>query len=189
MIQSAIPFETPLLGFAAWSGTGKTTLLRNLIPLLKNASVRVAAIKHTHHNFDIDQPGKDSYELRKSGAGQVLVASAKRWALVNENENPTDEPNLAELLPQLDHKNLDLVLVEGFKHEPIPRIELYRPEIAQKKQRKEGKELLFTDDSHIIAVATPFPTQIPTQTTLPILNLDDPQQIFAFIMSKIIASG
>lgn len=167
---------TPLLGFAAWSGTGKTTLLRALIPLLKGDGIRVAAIKHTHHNFDIDQPGKDSYALRKSGADQVLVASAKRWALINENSETQEEPNLQQLLPNLNHDQLDLILIEGFKHEPIPRIELHRSAV--------GKPLLYPDDPEIVAIAVANSENI--EPTIPRLDLDNSDEIAHFIKTQLL---
>ncbi len=173
-----IDSPTPLLGFAAWSGTGKTTLLRQLIPLLREDGIRVAAIKHTHHSVDFDEPGKDSYELRKSGASQVLVASAKRSMLITENPTPQQEPQLQQLLRQLDHEQIDLILVEGFKHEPIPRIELHRSAV--------GKPLLYPDDPQIIAIAlSEGETLIPNRTpAIPRLDLDNSPQIVKFIRSR-----
>ena len=110
----------PILGFAAWSGTGKTTLLRRLLPILAGRGIRVGMIKHAHHDFDVDTPGKDSYELRKAGAAQMLISSRRRWALMVER--PVDrEPPLDEVLLELDQELLDLILVEGFKHERFAR--------------------------------------------------------------------
>lgn len=111
------------IGLAGWSGAGKTTLLRKLIPLLVGQGLRVSTIKHAHHAFEIDQPGKDSYEHREAGATEVLVASATRWALIHEHRG-TPEPALRPLLAKLDP--VDLVLVEGFKREPHPKIEVFR---------------------------------------------------------------
>lgn len=158
----SIESPTPLLGFAAWSGTGKTTLLQQLIPELKGRGVRLAAVKHTHHDVEFDQPGKDSYQLRHAGARQVLVASAKRSMLIQENPRDEAEPNLAQLLPQLNHNALDLILIEGFKHEPIPRIELYRSAL--------GKPLLYPDDPQIIAIAVAADETI--DPTIPRLDLN-----------------
>ncbi len=176
MNSESISSPTPLLGFAAWSGTGKTTLLRQIIPTLRKRGIRVAAIKHTHHDFEIDLPGKDSYELRKSGANQVLVASARRWALMNENSGDATEPDLQKLLPKLDHDNLDLILIEGFKHEPIPRIELHRSAL--------GKPLLYPNDSQIIAIAISSDEKITP--SIKRLNLDNSEQITDFIETKIL---
>jgi len=142
MIQS----KKPILGFSAHSGTGKTTLIEKLIPQLLAANIRVALIKHTHHNFDIDAPGKDSYRLRKAGAAQTLVASKNRWALMVETPNEKDEPDLSELVNHINTDKIDLLLVEGFKHEAINKIALHRKDHAQ--------SLSFLSDPNIIAIAT-----------------------------------
>jgi molybdopterin-guanine dinucleotide biosynthesis protein MobB len=162
-------FAIPVLGFAAWSGTGKTTLLSQVLPLLRESGLRCALVKHAHHDFDIDHPGKDSYELRKAGAGQVLIASRRRWALMVEREYEQDPP-LAELLRHLDPAQADLVLVEGFKHEHLPKIELHRPAL--------GRPLLYPDDPDIIAVASDRPLDVP----IPRLDLNDPASIAAFVV-------
>ncbi|GAA0518518.1 molybdopterin-guanine dinucleotide biosynthesis protein MobB [Tatumella terrea] len=114
----------PILGISAGSGTGKTTLLKKLIPLLQQQGIRPGLIKHTHHQMDIDYPGKDSYELRKAGAGQVMVASRERWALMSET--PQDPPELTELARHMSQETLDIILVEGFRQEPIPKLVLWR---------------------------------------------------------------
>jgi molybdopterin-guanine dinucleotide biosynthesis protein MobB len=133
-----------ILGFIANSGTGKTSLLLKLIPLLKAKGLKVAIIKHSHHNFDIDHPGKDSYRLRHAGADQMLIASRRRWALMVELEDQNlEEPNLEQLISKLDQENLDLILVEGFKHEAIPKIEVHRPNL--------GKLAFFPTDPNVIA--------------------------------------
>ena len=163
----------PVIGFAAWSGTGKTTLLRKMIPLLRDRGIRVGMIKHAHHDFDIDIPGKDSYELRKAGAGQMLVASARREALVVERASATD-PDLNRLLTRLDQDALDLLLVEGFKHETFPKIELYRA--------ARGKPPMYPGDPTIIAVATDG--ALPESTELPVLDINDPGQIVEFICAR-----
>ena len=170
MIQAKIP----ILGFAAFSGTGKTTLLKKLLPLLRERGLRIGMVKHTHHDFDIDQPGKDSYELRKAGASEMLVASGKRWALMVETEREGD-PILEEVISRLDQPNLDLILVEGFKHEAFAKIELHRP--------SRGKPLMFPDDMDIIAVATDG--TLAEQTSLPILDINDVNSIAEFILSRI----
>ena len=159
----------PVLGFAAFSGTGKTTLLEKLIPRLNEAGLRIGMIKHAHHNFDVDQPGKDSYRLRKAGARQMLVASSKRQALMTENILE-QEPRLDELLPRLDLDAIDLVLVEGFKHVSFAKIELRREEL--------GKPLLYPDDPDIIAIASDQPD---SEGPLPAPDINDIESITAFI--------
>lgn len=172
--MNAHPFDSPipLLGFAAWSGAGKTTLLTQILPVLRESGLEIALIKHAHHHFDIDHPGKDSYELRQAGAGQVLVASSRRIALMVENPTGREiEPVLSDLIARIDPRRADLILVEGFKREAIPKIEIHRPAL--------GKPLLCTDDPNIIAVATDRPEVVPTGT--PTLPLDDVRRIAAFI--------
>jgi molybdopterin-guanine dinucleotide biosynthesis protein MobB len=161
-----------LLGFSAWSGTGKTTLLKKLIPALRNQGVRLAVIKHAHHQFDVDHPGKDSYELRKSGANQMLIASANRWALMVDKPEP-QEPVLADLVSKLDLANLDLILVEGFKREAIPKIELHRPSL--------GRPLIFSEDKNVIAIATDEPSSIESE--LHVMHLADVDSILKFVMN------
>lgn len=167
---------SPVLGIVAWSGTGKTTLLKQLIPLLHQRGIRPGLIKHAHHAFDIDTPGKDSYELRQAGAEQVLVASRQRWALMTETPQQKTDPSLQELLTHLDHAMLDIVLVEGFKHERFPKIELHRPALQQ--------PLLALDDPDIIAVATDV-TALP-ETNCPLLDLNNPREIAGFIQQWIL---
>ena len=121
-----IDFTLPLLGFAAYSGTGKTTLLSKLIPLLTEKGYRIGIIKHTHHNIEIDKPGKDSFVLRESGASQIVVASRNRTAIIIEDPFQTEEPELSDALLNLNTDSLDLVLVEGFKHAELAKIELHR---------------------------------------------------------------
>ncbi len=165
----------PIVGFAAWSGTGKTTLLRRLLPLLKARGLRIGVIKHAHHDFEIDYPGKDSYELRKAGAAQMLVGSRQRWALIVENDPPPDaEPALADLLARLQGDGLDLILVEGFKPEAIPKIEVYRPAL--------GKPLLAPEDPAIVAIATDAPYATPA--LVPLLDLNDPPAIVDFLLAR-----
>lgn len=164
-------FPLPTLGFAAYSGTGKTTLLTRLIPLLRQRGVRLAVVKHAHHAFDIDKPGKDSYELRKAGAVQTLVASKRRWALVTETEAER-EPTLDDLVQRLDHGCLDLIMVEGFKHVAFPKIELHRASL--------DKPFLFPDDPSVIALACDQPT-VPDLAPRPLLDINQPQQIVDFI--------
>jgi len=145
--------DKPVLGFAAYSGSGKTTLLTQLVPALARRQIRVGLVKHAHHSFEIDHPGKDSYELRKVGASPVLVASKARWAL---------------LVSSFD---VDLVIVEGFKHEPIPKVEVLRPSL--------GRPLLYPDDPSFIAIASD--AGAPEATALPVLNLNDVDAIADFV--------
>jgi len=164
-------FPKPVLGFAAFSGTGKTTLLEKLIPQLTEQGIRIAMIKHAHHEFEIDKPGKDSYRLRKAGAQQMLIASSRRQALMTENATPR-EPYLDDLVLRMDLNNIDLVLVEGFRHVPFPRIELHRKIL--------GKTLLYPDDPGIIAVAS---DHLVDCGGLPALDINDTAAIAAFIVA------
>ena len=173
--QKRIASPIPLLGFAAFSGTGKTTLLRHLIPLLNKKDINVAVIKHAHHSFDIDTPGKDSYEIRQAGAQQVLVSSHKLMALMEVQHARMLEPQLNDLIPRLNTDTLDLILVEGFKNELFPKIELYRPSL--------GKPLLHPNDNNIIAIATDFP--LNTATSIDQLDLNNIQQIADYIQQLI----
>ncbi len=161
--------KKPILGFAAYSGTGKTSLLVKLIPLLKLQGLRVAMIKHAHHDFDIDKPGKDSYELRKAGADQVLIASDQRYALMIDYAQ-RKEVILGYLISKLDLENIDLVLVEGFRDVAFPKIELHRP--------ATGKKLIFPEDENIIAVATDGNTETGA---LPLLNINHIEEVAGFI--------
>ncbi|MDH5408050.1 MAG: molybdopterin-guanine dinucleotide biosynthesis protein MobB [Gammaproteobacteria bacterium] len=175
----SIQASCPVLGFAAYSGTGKTTLLTQLIPILKDKGIRIGMIKHAHHNFDIDKPGKDSYELRKAGAEQMLIASQKRWALMVETADQQTDPDLQMLINQLDQDKLDLILVEGFKHVPFAKIELHRPDT--------GKELIFPNDDSIVAIATDQADVM--QTSLPILDINNPAMIADFVLEFIQQTG
>jgi molybdopterin-guanine dinucleotide biosynthesis protein MobB len=149
-----------LIGIAGWSGSGKTHLVRRLIPALKQRGLRVATIKHAHHNFDVDTPGKDSYEHRAAGASEVLVSSARRWALMHEHEAGDGEPTLWELLPKL--APVDIVLVEGFKRETHPKLEVHRPAL--------GKPLLAAEDPNVAAVASD--AALP-EARVPVVDLND----------------
>ncbi|MCK0746488.1 molybdopterin-guanine dinucleotide biosynthesis protein B [Chromohalobacter nigrandesensis] len=152
MTLSLEALDTPLLGIAAWSGTGKTTLLEALLPRLAEAGMQVAVIKHAHHAFDIDRPGKDSYRLRQAGATPMLVASGKRFALMMETPE-REEADLAALIPHVLPLAPDLILVEGFKAWPLPKLELHRQAVE--------KPLMATDDPWIRAVATPDDIALP----------------------------
>lgn len=160
----------PLIAFAAWSGTGKTTLLKQLIPLLKQRNIRPGLIKHTHHRMDIDTPGKDSYQLRKAGADQVLVASQQRWALMTETPDNAASPDLYFLASRMDASSLDVILVEGFKDESVPKIIVWREATGGKLS-----ELL---DKDVIAVASDRPLAVE----MPCLDLNQPEQIANFVI-------
>jgi molybdopterin-guanine dinucleotide biosynthesis protein B len=165
--------RVPLLGFAAYSGTGKTTLLRQLIPLLKAEGLRVGLIKRAHHEADIDQPGKDSHELRMAGASPVMLSTSRRRAIVMEHESPRD-PVLDEELRHLDQSGLDLLLVEGFKHETFPKIELHRPAL--------GRPLLYPNDANVIAIAADGVLDPPPP--IPRLDLNQPRELLDFILTR-----
>ncbi len=177
MSGDGIKGVVPLIGFAAYSGTGKTTLLEQLIPVLRSRGLRVAVVKHAHHDFDIDAPGKDSFRLRQAGAQQMLVASHKRSALITEFDDGAVDPSLPLLLQQLNMESLDLILVEGFRHEPIPKIELHRPAL--------GKPLIFPDDSNVMAVATDGPLAVATELSL--LDINDVVAMAEFICVQVLA--
>lgn len=158
-----------VIGIAGFSGSGKTTLVEQLIPRLIARGQRVAVIKHAHHEFDVDQPGKDSYRHRRAGAAQVLVSSAKRWALMTELGGAA-EPTLADHLRQI--APCDIVIVEGYKREPIPKIEVHR--------EAAGTPLLYPNDANVVAVATDH----PLATHLPQFSLSDPDAIADFIVTR-----
>jgi len=167
--------QKPILGFAAASGTGKTTLLIQLIPLLKQRGLRVGLIKHSHHNFEVDKQGKDSYRLRAAGASPVMLASSHRRAIMTEF-NPSIEPQLDEQLKVFEQDDVDLILVEGFKTETFPKIELHRGSL--------NKPYLYLQDKNIIAVATDSDLELPEHLTR--LDLNNPAQIVSFIMQRFI---
>lgn len=156
-----------IFGFAGYSGSGKTTLIEKLIPLLTASGLRVSLIKHAHHTFDVDTPGKDSYRHRHAGCTEVLVTSSRRWVLMHELRGAA-EPDLNEQLMHLSP--CDLVLVEGFKHDPIPKIEVYRAHV--------GEPLLHPHDANIVAVAS----DAPLDTKLPQLDLNQPSQVAQFLL-------
>ncbi|MDD5460533.1 MAG: molybdopterin-guanine dinucleotide biosynthesis protein B [Methylococcales bacterium] len=167
----------PILGFAAFSGTGKTTLLTRLIPILKAQGLRIGLIKHSHHNFQIDQPGKDSFRLREAGASPVMLISTHRRAIITEII-PQREPRLDDQLQHFDQSGLDLILVEGFKAEQFPKIELYRPSL--------NKPLLYPDDPNIIAIASDCALETPDY--LAQLDINQPEMIATFITDQFMRS-
>ena len=159
-----------VFGFAGYSGSGKTTLIERLIPIFVARGVSVSLVKHAHHTFDVDQPGKDSWRHRKAGCTEVLISSSHRWALMHELRG-APEPHLAEQLHHL--APCDLVLVEGYKREHIPKLEVYRAEV--------GEPLIHPHDENVIAVAT----DKPIETHLPQLDLNAPEPIAEFILKHV----
>ncbi|ELB2055725.1 bifunctional molybdopterin-guanine dinucleotide biosynthesis adaptor protein MobB/molybdopterin molybdotransferase MoeA [Vibrio parahaemolyticus] len=162
----------PILGFAAYSGTGKTTLLEALLPKLTEAGLRIGMLKHAHHNFDVDKPGKDSYRLRKAGASQMLIASRNRFALMTET--PEAEAEFEYLLTRFDEDMLDVVLVEGCKNIAFPKIELHREEV--------GKPWLYPHDENIIAIAS---DSAELDSELPQMNINDLDAIAQFVLQYV----
>ena len=157
-------------GFAGWSGSGKTTLIEKLIPLFVERGLRVSVLKHAHHTFDVDHPGKDSYRHRLAGAAEVLVTSSRRWVLMHElrgGKEPTFEEQIAHLSP------CDLLIVEGFKYAPIPKLEVWRA--------VTGEPMLHPNDPHIVAVAS----DAKVATTVPLLDLNAHERIAAFVLDHL----
>jgi molybdopterin-guanine dinucleotide biosynthesis protein B len=161
-----------VIGLAGWSGAGKTTLLTRVIPHLLAEGLRVSVIKHAHHAFDVDVPGKDSWVHRQSGATEVLVSSTARWALMHELRGAS-EPRLTELLAKMSR--VDLVVVEGFKREPLCKIEVHR--------LANGKALLFPDDPGIVGIAA----DAAVETALPVAHLDDIPAVAAMMLMSAIS--
>ena len=168
-VGAAMPgLALKILGLAGWSGSGKTTLMRALIPALTGRGLRVSTLKHAHHAFDVDQPGKDSYEHRAAGATEVLVASAERWALMHELRG-APEPTTAQLIELMTP--VDIVLIEGFKQEDHDKLEVHRPGL--------GKPLLCPDDPHIVAIASDAALDgLPVRR----LDLNDVEAIADFVI-------
>lgn len=164
-----------VIGLAGWSGAGKTTLLRRLIPLLSRRGLETSTLKHAHHSFDIDQPGKDSWEHRQAGAREVLVASSARWALMRELRSDT-EPRLPDLLTHMSP--VDLVIIEGFKRERHPKIEIHRAANA--------KPLLYPDDGSIVAIAS---DEALPGLAIPLHHLDDTEAIADTVQSYAVEIG
>ena len=163
-----------VVGFAGYSGSGKTTLVEKLIPLLKLRGLRVSVVKHAHHSFDIDQPGKDSFRHRAAGAFEVVVASQNRLALMREFEQPS-ALTVHQLIAEL-RQGVDWVLVEGFKHSDLPKIEVWRA--------SSGKSTRYREDSFILAVATDSPGQLPEATLRPVLDLNDADAVADYLVNN-----
>lgn len=154
-------------GFAGYSGSGKTTLIEKLIPLFSGRGLRVSLIKHAHHTFDVDTPGKDSYRHREAGCSEVLVTSSRRWVLMHELRG-APEPDLNTLITRISP--CDLLLVEGFKREPIPKLEIYRASV--------GEPLIYPHDQSVVALAS----DAQLDTRLPQFDLNAPAAISEFIL-------
>ena len=177
MTLLTLDYFCPVVGFCAYSGTGKTTLLTQLIPLIKAQGIRLAVIKHAHHQLELDKPGKDSYRMREAGADQVLLMSAKVCALTWQGDTAPEEASLARALSMLAPHSVDLVIVEGFKHEAYPKIEICRPSL--------GNPLLHVSDPHMIAVVS----DEPMASRLPVLDLNQPEQVVAFVLEYVGIKG
>jgi molybdopterin-guanine dinucleotide biosynthesis protein B len=156
-----------VIGFAGFSGAGKTTLVERLIPVLKRKRQRVSVVKHAHHKFDIDHPGKDTYRHREAGAFEVVVASDKRLALIREFEQPT-QLGVHDLIAELDSR-IDWVLVEGFKHSDLPKIEVWRAPA----EGEQARPVCYVEDDRVVGIATSTPQGLPQPTALPVFDLDD----------------
>ena len=158
-----------VMGIVGWSGSGKTSLLVELLPLLRAAGLSVSTMKHAHHRFDVDKPGKDSFRHREAGASEVLVVTSSRWVLMHESRDEP-EPSIESLIERMTP--VDLLLIEGFKTHHHPKLEIHR--------QSEGKPLLHPEDPEIVAVATDVP--LP-DAAVPQLDLNDPQAIADFILA------
>ncbi len=163
-----------VIGFAGFSGSGKTTLVEALIPALKARGLRVSVVKHAHHKFDIDHPGKDTYRHREAGAFEVVVASSKRLALIREFETP-GKLKVHHLIAEL-YEGVDWVLVEGFKESDLHKIEVWRP--------SHNKPALYNQDDFIVAIATDAPEQITPGTLRPVLDVNQPEQIAQWLVDN-----
>ena len=159
-----------IFGFAGWSGSGKTTLIEQVIPRFVSGGLKVSLIKHAHHRFDVDHPGKDSYRVRESGCSEVLVTSGQRWALMHEMRGEP-EATLAQQIARMSP--CDLLLIEGYKYYPLPKLEIYR--------EANGKSPLYPKDEHIVALAT----DTPLQSRLPQFGLEDYDEIAAFVLDPL----
>ena len=163
-----------VVGFAGYSGSGKTTLVEKLIPVLKLRGLRVSVVKHAHHKFDIDHPGKDTFRHREAGAFEVVVASQNRLALMREFEQPA-ELTVHQLIAEL-YDGVDWVLVEGFKHSDLMKIEVWRA--------SSGKPTRYLDDHFVVAIATDSPDQLPVATLRPVLDLNDADAVADFLVNN-----
>ena len=166
-----------VVGFSGYSGSGKTTLVEQLIPALKKRGLRVSVVKHAHHKFDIDHPGKDTFRHREAGAFEVVVASAKRLALIREFEAPA-ELSVHQLIAELD-AGVDWVLVEGFKDSDLLKIEIWRaPSLDY-----AGKPARYMTDDFIVAIATDAPEHLPQASVRPVLDLNNPDAVVDYLLN------
>jgi molybdopterin-guanine dinucleotide biosynthesis adapter protein len=163
-----------VVGFAGFSGAGKTHLVEQVIPALRLRGLRVSVVKHAHHKFDIDHPGKDTYRHREAGAFEVVVASDKRLALIREFERPA-ELTVHQLIAEL-YEGVDWVLVEGFKQSNLLKIEVWRA--------AAGKPARYPHDEFIVAIATDTPEQLPEATLRPVLDLNDPDAVAQWLVDN-----
>ena len=171
--------KPPLLAFIAeHSNTGKTTLLEKILPLLASKGIRCAVIKHTHHDFETDKPGKDSYRLHQAGSQQTMLVSPKRLSLVMETPDNDELPDIKSLTERLNTDHLDLILAEGFRHESIPKIEVFRSGVS--------KNLLCEHDKNIIAVCSDVKPDLPEKIKL--LDINKPQEVVDFILETVTGS-
>ncbi len=159
-----------IFGFAGWSGSGKTTLIEQLVPRFVQVGLKVSLIKHAHHRFDVDHPGKDSFRVRAAGCSEVLVGSRQRWALMHEMRDE-QEMSLQQQIALMSP--CDLILIEGYKYYPLPKLEVYR--------KANGKPLLCNEDEHIVALAT----DTPVESGLPRFGLEDYDAIAAFVLATV----
>ena len=167
-----------VVGFSGYSGSGKTTLVEQLIPALKKRGLRVSVVKHAHHKFDIDHPGKDTFRHREAGAFEVVVASNNRLALMREFEKPS-QMTVHQLIAEL-YDGVDWVLVEGFKDSDLLKIEIWRAPSAT----YEGKPARYMDDDFIVAIATDAPAQLPQATLRPVLDLDNADAVADYLVNN-----
>ncbi|WP_395055403.1 molybdopterin-guanine dinucleotide biosynthesis protein B [Polaromonas sp.] len=163
-----------VVAFAGYSGSGKTTLVESLIPALKLRGLRVSVVKHAHHKFDIDHPGKDTHRHRQAGAFEVVVASSNRLALIREFEQPA-ALTVHHLIAEL-YEGVDWVLVEGFKSSDLLKVEVWRAE--------SGKPVRYPDDDFVVAIATDSPAQLPQTTLRPVLDLNDPEAVAQWLINN-----
>lgn len=167
-----------VIGFSGFSGSGKTTLVEQVIARLRLAGQRVSVVKHAHHRFDIDHPGKDSYRHREAGAFEVVIASDRRLALVREFEQPA-QLSVHHLLAEL-YEGVDWVLVEGFKESDILKLEVWRAPTAD----QEARPVRYPEDDFVVAIATDTPEQLPTPTQLPVLDLNHPELVAQWLLAQ-----